>query len=256
VSIEVVAASSLAEVSWVSADRPQVRGVVALVRGDRPALAFTYADAETARSVAAAPQFALSLTEQRSTGREFRPLLITGRPYLTEDPAGDVFAAELVTQELRRYPPSRIYADSPLLMREHWWYLPRLIVELEVERVEPVSTRVREADHLLVVADRTTPVVRRAARPGVHDPAVERLLVEVEGEPPAPGPAVLFGQDASFPDLELWTQWRYRGRWDGAALVVEEAPARVGLGRPLGLLQRWRRQRDLQRRCLAAIPTP
>jgi hypothetical protein len=72
----------------------------------------------------------------------------------------------------------------------------------------------------------------------------------------SPGPAVLFGQDASFPDLEQWSQWRYAGRWDGSGLDVEQAPASTGLGRTPGLLQRWRRQRALERRCIEAIPRP
>lgn len=180
--------------------------------------AFTYADEDLAREVAAAPGVTLSLTEPRSTGAAFRPLVIVGTPRLVEDPSGDAFAAYLLPQELRRYPPSRLLADSPLLQREHWWYLPRLLVEIDVDTVAQVVTREDPArDHLLVVAGAGGPIVR---------------------------------------DLEQWTQWSYGGRWDGAGLQVEEAPVQVGLGRPPGLLQRWRRQRDFERRCLAAIPRP
>jgi hypothetical protein len=248
---DAVAASSLCELCWVdAAGLPQARGVVALVRGERPVLAFTYADEPVARDVARAQRVVLALTETRSTGREFRPLLVAGRPRLVEDPKGDLYLEDLVVQELRRYPPSRLLADSPLLMREHWWYLPRLVVEIDVDAVEPMPRHSATRDHVLVVADGATPVVRLA---GIRDRFDDRLEVDVDGRPAPPGPAVLFGQDASFPDLEQWSQWRYRGVWDGTGLAVEEAPARTGLGRPPGVVQRWRRQRDLERACVQAL---
>ncbi|MGN6576416.1 MAG: hypothetical protein ACTHKG_12070 [Nocardioides sp.] len=247
-----VNASSLAEVSWVAGDgTPRVRGVVALLRDERPVLAFTYADAEAARSLGSASRAVLTLTERRSTGTSFRPVALAGQPSLAEDPEGEVFVAELVTQELRRYPPARLFADSPLLMREHWWYLPRLLVEIAVDTVEPVEPRVAPHDHLLVVADGGRPAVR-AAR--VEDQAGERLGLEVVGEAPAAGPAVVFGQDASFPDLDQWAQWRWTGRWDGRGMLVEKAPVSTGLGRPPGVVQRWKRQRAFERRCTEAIP--
>jgi hypothetical protein len=246
-----LAASSVSELCWVDASCvPQARGVVALAREERPALAFTYADEQVARDVAGADQVALALTETRSTGRAFRPLLATGRPRLVEDAQGDLYLSDLVVQELRRYPPSRVLADSPLLMREHWWYLPRLVVEIDVDAVEPLPQRTATHDHVLVVADGATPVVRPA---GIRAASDERLHLDVAGRPAPPGPAVLLGQDASFPDLEQWTQWRYRGTWDGATFVVQEAPGRTGLGRPPGVLQRWRRQRALERACVQAL---
>jgi len=250
--VAALSASSLGEVSWVDAGVPRVRGVVPLVRGGRPALAFTYADESVARAVAAAPLVTVSITEPRSTGGAFRPLLMTGPPSLVEDPDGEVYGADLLVQELHRYPPSRIFADSPLLQREHWWYLPRLIVDIEVAAMWPLAARTSGEHHLLVVAEDGTPVVHVAR---VLQAGPERIEVVAEGDIPA-GPAVLFGQDASFPDLERWSQWRYRGHWDGAALRVEESPAHTGLGPAPGLMQRWRHQRELQRRCVTAIPGP
>jgi hypothetical protein len=253
VSTAAISASSIAEVSWVVDGLPRVRGVVPLMHGDVPVLALTYADEDLAREAAAAPVVSLSLTEPRSTGAAFRPLAMVGRPRLVEDPSGDLFATDLLQQELRRYPPSRVLADSPLLQREHWWYLPRLLVEIDVAAVMPLAQREDPArDHLLVVAGADGPVVR-VARVADGDPELVSLMSQ---DPPPPGPAVLFGQDASFPDLEVWSQWSYHGHWDGAGLQVDEAPARIGLGRPPGLLERWRRQRDLERRCVAAIARP
>lgn len=253
VTTETISASSLAEVSWMAAGLPRVHGVVPLVRDDVPVLAFTYADEDLARQVAGCPVVALSLTEPRSTGAAFRPLVLVGSPRLVEDPSGDLFVTDLLPQELHRYPPSRLLADSPLLQREYWWYLPRLLVELDVAAVVQVPAREDPSrDHMLVVAAADGPVVRMAR---VADGDAE-LVSLASQDPPPPGPAVLFGQDASFPDLEQWTQWSYRGQWDGAGMQVEQAPARIGLGRPPTLIQRWRRQRDLERRCIAAIPSP
>jgi len=247
-----VAASSVAEVSWVADDgTPRVCGVVALLREDRPVVAFTYADAAVARSLGAASRAVLTLTERRSTGTSFRPVALAGRPSLTEDPRGDVYVTDLVTQELRRYPPARLFADSPLLMREHWWYLPRLLVDLDVDSVQPVEPRVAPYDHLLVVADGSRPVVCPAR---IGEQAGDRLGVDIAGDVPPPGTAVVFGQDASFPDLDQWAQWRWTGGWDGRALTVDRAPESTGLGRPPGVLQRWRRQRVFERRCTEAIP--
>jgi hypothetical protein len=250
---EVVSASSLGAVCWVDdGGRPRARGVVALTHGARPALAFTYADELVAREIAAASRVVLALHETRSTGRSFAPVALTGRPNLVEDPAGDLYLSELVVQELRRYPPSRVFADSPLLMREHWWYLPRLVVELDVDTAAGMEPRSELLDHLLVTAAGPAPLVRTA---GIVTSEPGRLDVTVQGDATVPGDAVLFGQDATFPDLEQWVQWSYVGRWDGAVLRVDEAPAATGLGRrPPGLLARWRRQRDLRRRCVAAIP--
>ena len=247
-----VRSSSLAVVAWVDgAGQPQARGAVALPHRGRPVLAFTYADEPVARDLAAAPGVALALHETRSTGAEFRPGLLSGRPLLTEDPSGELYVADLAVEELRRYPPSRLFADSPLLMREHWWYLPRLVVEIDVEAFEPLP-RYDDPDHVvLVVAPGTAPVVRLAV---IAARTEGRLELSVDGADVPPGSAVVFGQDASFPDLERWSQWKWRGTWDGAGVDVEEAPSRTGLGPPPGLLQRWRRQRALERGCVAAIP--
>jgi hypothetical protein len=249
-----VAASSVSTLCWVDAHgQARAHGVVALLHQERPAVAFTYADEPVAREVTAADTVTLALTDTRSTGTAFRRAVLTGRPTLVEDPRGELYVSELVVQELRRYPPSRLFADSPLLMREHWWYLPRLVVELDVAALQPLD-ETPAADHLLVVAQGRQPVVRTATTPGQVLRPGERTRLDVPAAPP-PGRAVLFGQDATFPDLEQWEQWRYVGSWDGEALVVEESPAQVGVGgRPPGLLARWRRQRELRRRCVAAIP--
>jgi hypothetical protein len=242
-----VSASSLAELMWL---RPSGEvggvGVTACVHDDRPVVAFTYAAAGLAREIAAAPRVVLTLTEHRSTSTAFVPLAASGRPTLYEDPEGDLYVDALLLQELRRYPPARRYADSPLLRREHWWYLPRLVLGLDVDEVSSIAARASAEDHLLAVATGPAEITVRTARVRATGPA------DVDVVPDAPvveGAAVLFGHDASFPDLERWTQWRWVGRWDGQRLEVVQAPERTGLGPVPGILQRLRAERDLARRC-------
>ncbi len=245
-----VASSSLAELAWAGPGGPRVRGVTALLRGDLPVVAFTYADERVAREVAAAAGVALALSEPRSTGAHFRACLVHGRPRLVEDPAGEVFLDELLDQELRRFPPARLLADSPILRREHWWYLPRLVVEIHPDAVSPLDQRSGARDHLLVSQEEHLDV-RTAGIVEVRD---DRVVLDVAGRPPASGaPSVLFGQDASFPDLERWTQWEYRGTWAADGLAVTEGPVRPGLAPNPGLLERWRRQRVFERACRRAI---
>jgi hypothetical protein len=242
--------ASLCEVAWRGSGGLRVRGALPLVTESGPALAFPYADAEAARSLGTADSVLLTLSEPRSTGRAFTPLALTCTPRVTEDPEGDRFCAELLDQELRKYPPSRTLADSPLLRRENWWWLPRVVVDLAVTRTEPFHERAPE-DHLLVVDT--------AGSAGVPEAAVARvrsrdpLEVDVTVGTPGPGPAVLFGQDASFPDLERWGQWAWQGTWDGAAFTATSSPARTGVPPTPGVLARWRRQRDLEKRCRAGI---
>ncbi len=128
-----VAAATVAEVAWRGADGPVATGVLPLVDGERVVLALPYADAAAARSLGTADEVLLALTEPRGTSPGWTPLALRCRPRLVEDPEGDRFAATLLAQELLRWPPSRLLADSVLLRREHWWWLPRLLVELVVD---------------------------------------------------------------------------------------------------------------------------
>ena len=137
-----VRASSLAELVWTDPDgAPDGVGVVALSWRQTPVVAFTYAHEGHARAAAASPLVVVALTERRSTGEMFEPMAVVGRPRLVEDLTGTIFSEELLVEELRRYPPGRKYADSPLLRREHWWYLPRLILAVDVDAVLPIAAR-------------------------------------------------------------------------------------------------------------------
>ena len=260
-----VRASSLGELAWVDPDgSPAAMPVIALARGSRPVVALTADRADLARRVQRARQVALVLRDPRGTGRSFAPLALCGAVTLQVDAEGEVFRAELLEQELRRYPPSRMLADSPLLCREHWWYLPRLVLEVTDPVVLPApAPRESEADHLLVTVRDGIPVVTtvRTAE-AVTDPTSDPLpLVRTGGAPTAPGPALLLAQDASVPDLERWEAWSWEGTVgaeasDGAlSLTVSRAPEATGLPATASLLQRWRAQRAFERGCRAGIAT-
>lgn len=257
-----VRASSVAEVAWVGLDgMPRVAGVMALTQQRVPVVALTYARAELARALAGAgpsgaqAEVVLTLTEPRSTGRKFTPVALSGRAVLQEDPDGRIYREELIVQELHRYPPARVLADSPLLCRENWWFLPRLIVALPEAEPVPLPARHGPQEHLLVTGQGGRPVVTVVGLPASMPAEGEHLELDLlGGQDPRPGPATVFGQDASFPDLERWQQWWWEGRLDTvgqgrARMAVTRAPAQVGLPEPPGVMQRWRDQRALERAC-------
>lgn len=253
-------AASVAEVAWYD-DGPHATGVLPLVGDAGPVLALPYAERALARALGSVPEVVLTVTEPRGTQAGYRPTRLRCRPQLVADPDGERFAAELLDQELLRWQPSRTLADSPLLRRENWWWLPRLLVELAVLEEAPFESRADPADHLLVVAP-DTPTGGEAGAPEValarvgtealHDPGTPPLVRVRQGAPDA-GRAVLFGQDLAFPDLERWGRWSWNGRWDGSDLTVERSPDRTGLPPVPGVLARWRRQRSLERACRRAL---
>lgn len=256
---QAVQGSSVADVAWLDGDgMPNGCGAVAFLWNKKPVLAFSYAYDDLARSIAAAAQVALVLTETRSTSTTFTPAALIGRPKLIEDTDGYIFADHLLKQELQRYPPARVYADSLVLRREHWWYLPRLIVALEVDAARPMPARseaaapTTSAEHLLAVAveDRIEPYLVRVGDGGAHG---FLPLVPVDDRNLPSGPAVLIGQDASFPDLAQWSSWTYRGSCTGDGLTVAEPPAVIGLEPIPSVWRRMRVQQAFGRACRAGI---
>ncbi|WP_344691586.1 hypothetical protein [Blastococcus jejuensis] len=238
----------MAELLWRDANGPPAAvGVVPLVLGDRPAVALPWAQVDVARAAAASDTAALVLSDPRLTGSAWRPMVATGRPTLVEDGDGSLFTERLLDQELRKHPPSRALADSHMLRRENWWYLPRLILLLDDVRVAAGGRRDSPLDAVLGVEDeglhvRTVRVTDWAASP-----------LELHGGPAVGGPAVLVGQEISVPDVEQWTVHTTAGRYaDGSFSVTRPAPTRALEARP-GVLARVRRQRALERACIGGL---
>lgn len=256
-----VRAASVGEFAWLGLDgRPDAVPVTPLLLAEQPVLAFPYAHADLARAVAAAPSVVLVLSDPRMTATGWRPLALRGRPRLVEDHDGAIFTEQLLQEELRKYPPARVLIDSPLLRRENWWYVPRLLVLLDVTASHEVAARSADRDGVLCVAaddGLTASTVRitdddAAAHPG----GPEQLRVTgLTGQVLPDGAAALLEHDFSVPDLERWTAWLTRGHLAGGVLRIDERPDRSTLEPPLTLRQRLRRQRELERACRRALNT-
>ncbi|WP_298329116.1 hypothetical protein [Haloactinopolyspora sp.] len=264
--VAAVHAAGVCEVAWLRTDGSlDVAAATPLVLDDRPALALPYAYAELGRDVGTADQVAVVLSDSRLSGSSWRPIAMLGRPELTEDRDGGVFTEHLLDQELRKFPPARVLADSPILRREHWWYLPRLIVTVEPEAVVDVAERAGgAADGVLAVAVSGVAAQTRLAVASVEverrdDRAVQvrrrEMAADAAGSALATGTsrAVVVCHDFS-PDMERWTSWTAHGVLGGdLSLAVDHEAGDVELPRPLSLMARMRRQRDLARACRRGI---
>ena len=240
--------AGLAELVWSCAeDRPpRAIGVVPLLLGDQVAVALPWAYAEQARAAAASPAAGLVLSDRRLTGSAWEPLAATGRLTLVEDTEGELFCAQLLDQEVRKHPPARALAGSPLLRREHWWYLRRLVLLLEPDEVVPVRAREDPADAVLAVeaGGLHLSTVR------VEDWDAEPLVLDGGS---SAGPAALVGQEVSVPDAERWTVHVTTGRYADGRLRDVQRPGSRELEPVPGLRARVRRQRELERSCVKAL---
>ncbi len=255
--------AGVAELCWSDVQGgPRAMAVIPLEHERRPALALHWSQWSVVRELASCPAVAWVLSDRRMAQRGWQPMVGHGRMRLIVDHDGSVFTESMLDQELRKNPPSRAFADSHLLRREHWWFLPRLILVLEPtvavqigERTDPDShsvLTVGAADGTLTVDTvslETVPVDTVPDRPIPDRPIA---CISLGGQaPPLPGRAALLQHDFSVPDLERWGRRITSGRWDGEALAAVPDP----VSRPLGPLlpptlsvrERLRRHRELER---------
>lgn len=151
-------------------------------------------------------------------------------------------------QEVRKHPPSRALVDSPLLRREHWWYLPRLVLLLDPVSVERTKAREGPADAVLAVEQDGLSVAVVRVEDWTRDPLVLR-----GGPVDGRGPAALVGQEVAVPDAERWSVHRTTGTYaEGRLSGTPPVPDRRLEPVP-GLLARVRRQRTLERACVRAL---
>lgn len=246
------------ELAWLGSDGiPSVLTVLPLVERSAtgtavPCVALTYDRVALAPAPADAATVAFAVTDSRSLPGSEGALAAVGRAVVAADLSGERFADDLLEQELRKYPPARTIVDTPLLRRENWWYLPRIIVRLDrVDRVVELPAR-RDADRdaLLVRDDGTGLRLDVASASDWSGTAVDLGPGPLRGDG---APTVAHGHDHS-PDRERWETWDVRGTLRGDRLDVAGRDGRPGLNQaPLRLLERLRRARALERGCLRGI---
>lgn len=257
-----VLGAGLGEWAVVGADgRPRVDVVTPLWHDDDVWLALPYSRRDLALASAAAGRASLALTDARHAAPGTSGALVQGSVELVEDPAGARFELGLLEQQLRKHAPSRALADSVILRREHWWFVPRLLLHLHVESVSALPARPdpRAAAVLVVVPD-------GAGARLAPDVSVVELPEQVGLPLPVTAPdgdAVLVSHDAS-DDLERAVELRVPGHCSSGRFVPDAAPTGTPttpaglpvlppLPGPPSLLTRWSRQRALRKACEAGL---
>lgn len=248
--------AAVAEVAYRRTDGSvAVEPVVPLVLGGAPALALPFARTALARRLADAREAALALSDSRLAYRGWVPLGATGNVEVEEDPEGVRFhESGMMGQELRKHPPSRLLIDTPVLRREHWWYMPRWVVRwASVDRVRPVGRRRGRDEAVLAYAAAGSVDVDTVA---VDDwEAGEIAVTSLAGRrlDELSAPAALHRHDFSLPDLDRWVSLTVGGRLGRGRLRVDVREGDATVPPPRRLLARMRALRDLERACRREI---
>ncbi len=232
---------------------PHLMPVTPLLLDGRTAFTLTYARLELAREISTSPHAALVYTDSRLAYVGWSPLTVTGKVEVLPDPDGELFCEKLLHQELRKFPPDRQLIDSPLLQRENWWYVPRLVVRFtETEEPRPVPRR-ETPDHGVLAYASGSALTAETVR--VEDWEAERIPVRLLGAEPMreSSPAALLYHDFAVPDMDPRTTFLAIGLLENGRLFVAQRSGSRTLGKRPGLLARWRRHKDLKRRCQTGL---
>lgn len=236
-------AAPFAEVAWLDRDgRPDAATVVPLLQRGHPVVALTYDRLALARSLAAAEQVLLAVTSPTLGGGR-TPVSAWASVSVHEDPRGHEFEEHLLTQELAKHPPARRLADSPLLRREHAWYLPRILVR--TTRVGEVTTHpFRDALAVTAIADAGCATTVDLDGTGATAGPTTSL---------PDGPTVVLQHGADLPDLDRpwWRRWR--GEVTDGDLATATFDQRAQVTVPHGVWRRWRDQIAFEKACWAGI---
>lgn len=248
----------VAEVCWLDGhEHPESMPATPTLIDGVPCLALPYARRSQAAALRAASEVAFAVTDARSLPDGARGVAAFGSVTVTEDLDGSVFTDKLLDQELVKYPPSRTLADSLLLRRENWWWLPRLIVRLDrVTHTVELTPREEASRQALLVRDGLglrVDTVTAERRDEQHLRLESLEGQELRGDT---GPALVLGHDYTDPDFERWEPWSLRGHLRGNEFLVEQCSGeRATPLPPLRLLERIRRQRALEKACRRGIAT-
>jgi hypothetical protein len=239
-------AAAIAAVAWSGDGGPGWLLAPPFVLHGTVVLALPYADRGAALGLATAGHATLVLADGREAGPRWTPLVVTAATEVTEDPEGRTLVDDLLPQAVAKHMPSRRRLDSALLRREHWWYVPRLLVTLrptdDGTPVDPLGP----ADGLLAI-DRGT------VAPSIHpvpDAATADSAVTVDVDAPLGTPGTLLTYDVEVPTFEP-ARWQLGygrvegGRWQARSSSRHGWPGR---GRAT-LVARIREERRLARAC-------
>lgn len=241
---------ALAEIGFMIDDVPACEVLTPLRIGDRACFALSYDRSDLAARLRSGGELVVAFTDSRLAYKGWKPLVARARCDVFADPEGALFSSKLLEQELRKHPPSRLLIDTPLMRREHWWYVPRWIVRLvEVLDVHPVDRRATPDAGLLVYRNDLGLSARSTT---VKDWGAGELDLGA-GEDDLTGPALVMTHDFSIPDLEDRSTYVVSGRLNGNRLSVERREGARGLGRRRNLMQRLQRQGQLQRECIQQL---
>jgi hypothetical protein len=242
--------AQIGELVWDTPDGPDALPVVPLSDDGAPCVALPYASLARADTLATSGTAIASISDP-TLARDAQPLLVRVRVRRIDDLDGERFETSmLLMQELAKHPPSRRRLDSILLRREHWWFLPRILLHLEATEEPCPLTRTgallgrRGADGPASIEVTTVDVTGRDAR------AV--TLAGVPTSTPAT-PAVLLEHGAEPPELERIWGTRTTGRLEGTQLVVRDVERWGRADRMPTLLQRVRDEWSLERACRAGL---
>lgn len=225
---------------------PDAAVVVPVLLDHEPALALPYAELELARALAAASEVRLVVTEHPAS-REAAPVIAAARATLTEDPTGDALEERgLLPQFIAKHPPDRRRIDSMLQRKEHWWYLPRLLVRFAaLQAVHPLPA----GDGLLLLGDDEL-TVQRCTLPSTDPLQVDAPL------PAADRTALVHTYGADVPDLEQPWQRRWRGVMTPTGFEVDAVDGTGPPSRARSVRERigveWRLERACKRGLKAA----
>lgn len=254
-------AAQLGELFWDTPAGPDALPVVPLSDDGVACVALPYASHARADSLTAAGTAIACISDPALAGGAG---LMTVRVTVQriDDLDGEHFeTSQLLLQELAKHPPSRRRLDSILLRREHWWFLPRVLLHLTLDpgvdgaaddgprTLVPTGAllgrRVKGADAGAPATLEVTPVV-------VTSRTSSELVLDT---PPAPGgtPAIVLEHGAEPPDLERTWGTRTSGTLDGSRLSVREIDRWGREDRVPTLLQRVRDEHALERACLAGL---
>jgi hypothetical protein len=244
----------LAEVGYRAASGlPHAAVLVPLVQDDAVVFALPYAHRRLAEAIAAAGEVTVVCSDARLGRADWQPLAATGSVEVEADLDGTVFRAHLLEQELRKHPPARLLADSLMLQREHWWYLPRLLLRLRrVDAVWTVAPRTA-AEQGVLFWDAGTALHADTVAVGEQAELVLGVSSLGGGDLATAGPACLLRHDCSIPDLEQRSQLVQQGLLEGATLRIEHEQGALPLPSAQGVLARYRQARAFERACRRAL---